>query len=517
VNPSTHLDPPPPAPVLAATAVSKTFGLRRVLDAVDLEVLPGEAHGLAGQNGSGKSTLIKVLAGYHAPDPGAGTLSMGGREVPLPLAAGQSRKLGLSFVHQDLGLVDTGTVLENLRLGDYETGFGRRISWRRERRAAAQGLEEFGVHVHPDTLVGDLREIDRALVAILRALEQIKHSDAGLLVLDEATAYLPQDGIARLVAAIAEIKSRGFGVLFVSHRLDEMLELCDRVSVLRDGRLVTTQPTDTLTEESLIHAILGRDLGELYPEPHHSSEEVVLRASGLRTAILDGLDLEVRAGEIVGLTGLAGMGWEEVPYAVFGSVPDTEGSVAISGREHDMHGFTPDRAIPAGLALVPANRLRDGVVGEASATENITLPTLREHFRRGVLRRGEEVRAAEELMTRFEVRPLDSAQPLGSFSGGNQQKMLLAKWFATEPRVLLMHEPTQGVDIGTKRQIFESMRDAAESGMGIVMASAEVEDLAHLCDRVLVFRDGRVASELRGGALSAERIVEHSFRTSAAA
>jgi ribose transport system ATP-binding protein len=502
---------------VSARGVSKTFGTLRVLKDATLEILPGEVRGLVGQNGSGKSTLIKILAGYHAPDEGA-ELVVRGEPVALPLAPTDPRRLGISFVHQDLGLVDTASVMENLRVGRYETSRGWRISWGKEARITREALARIGSTIAPETMVADVRDVDRALVAIARGLEQVRERGAGgLLVLDEPTAYLPRDATERLFAAVRDVAAAGVGVLFVTHRLEEVRAVTDTVSVLRDGTMVTTQPTKSLSHDELIEQILGFSLDRLYPEAHESHGERVLSVHGLDGEIVRDFSVDVGRGEIVGVTGLVGMGQEELPYLMFGAERARSGELEIHGRTYDMAGLTPRAAIEAGLALSPGNRRRDGGVGEASVTENLTLPSLGAYFRRGRLEHRREGRQVAEMVRDFRVVPPNPDAALGTLSGGNQQKALLAKWFHTRPTVFIIHEPTQGVDIGAKRQIFQLIREAADAGTSFVLASSEYEDLANLCDRVLVLRDGRVVSSLHGSALTHQRLVEQCFREAAAA
>jgi ribose transport system ATP-binding protein len=498
-------------PALSARGFSKTFSGRTVLSDVDLDVLPGEVHGLLGQNGSGKSTFIKILAGYHAPDEGA-TLQVAGQPVSLPLDPRSPHLLGISFVHQDLGLVPEMSVLENLRVGNYETRGLWRIPWRRERRAVRESLRPFGLgHVAPDAEVRTLREVERALVAIVRAFDRLKGVEGGVLVLDEPTAYLPRDGVERLFSAVRTVAAEGTGVIFVTHRLEEVRALTDRVTVLRDGVQVETCRTDALTEHELIERILGRTLGELYPSAHEMQGEVALQADGVSGSQVRSFSFAVRRGEIVGLTGLLGMGHEQAPHLLFGSQRARAGELRVNGTTYDLRRMAPRRAIAAGLALLPANRLREGAVPSATVTENVTLTTLPSYFTGGFLRLRKERREVGSLLREFQVNPPEPGRLLAKLSGGNQQKALLAKWFATRPSVFLLHEPTQGVDIGAKKQIFGQIRDLAQSGGSVVLASVEYADLAHLCDRVLVFRDGRVVAELHGAELTEDRIVEQCF------
>ena len=506
-----------PVPVLSVRRLSKTFSGRTVLRDVDLDVLPGEVHGLVGQNGSGKSTLIKILAGYYTPDPG-GSLSIAGLPIALPLVPRQSDALGLSFVHQDLGLAATMTVLENLRVGHYETGPLWRMRWGRERRTVSALLKQFGAeHIAPDALVLSLSAVDRAMVAIVRALQRIREHQRGVLVLDEPTVYLPRDGVDRLFTTLRRVCEAGYGVVFVTHRLEEVRAVTDRVTILRDGARVDTAGTRDLSERQLLERILGRALGQLYPSPHEVQRDILMDVD-LRSG--DGVTdfrLELRRGEVVGLTGLLGMGHERIPYLLFGAGGDTEGSVTIAGRRHNLRSLSPRQAIEGRLALLPADRLQNGSAQNASVLENVTLPTVGHFFKRGIFRHQQERRRVAQLLTSFQVTPPEPEKLFAELSGGNQQKALVAKWFQVDPAILLLHEPTQGVDVGARKQIFARIRDFAEAGGAILIGSVEYEDLANLCDRVIVFRHGQAVSELRKPNLSEAMIVEQCFTTEAGA
>lgn len=509
------------SPALRLEGLSKTFGSARALDDVEFELARGEVHGLVGRNGSGKSTLIKVLSGFHTPDPGA-QLEIGGVAVPLPLLPAEASRHGLTFVHQDLGLLPDMTVLDNVRIGRFGTSRGWRISWNKERRIVGDALERFGVDVSPDVLVGGLGEVDRALVAIVRGFLDLEEGavagtrvGGGILVLDEPTAYLPRDSAEQLFDTVRAVAAAGTAVVFVSHRLPEVMDLTDRTTVLRDGKVVGTLDTDECEEDELIELILGGQLDGFYPEPHHPQSEVALRARGLSGVVATDIDFDVHRGEVVGLTGIAGAGYDDVPYLLFGATTPSAGSVEVVGGDSSVTmqaaDLEPAAAMKAGMALLPADRLRNSGVGELTLTDNTSLPVLSRFFQAGRLRHGSERSEMEQLLQRLTVRPPDPDAPLGQLSGGNQQKALLGKWLQRQPPVLLLHEPTQGVDVGAKQDVFEKLRDAAEGGSAIVYCSAEYEDLAHLCDRVLVFEGGRISAELSGGDLTEDRIVEQCY------
>jgi ribose transport system ATP-binding protein len=497
-------------PVLSVRSLSKQFGSTQALDEVSLEIRRGEIHALLGQNGSGKSTLIKILSGYYSPD--GGTIAIRGVELKPPLASDELRRLGVSFVHQDLGLVDTMSVLDNLRIGRYETGLGRRIRWRRERERARALLRPFGLDVDPRLPVGRLSRTEKAIVAIARALQDVDQLESGaLLVLDEPTASLPEHEVDRLFAAVRLAKEEGSSVLFVSHRLEEALEISDRVSVLREGRLVATRPTAEFDERSLVAAILGRDLGELYPDVEHRPAAPVLEVRGLTGAVASDVSFQLRKSEILGLTGLVGAGHDEVPYLVAGAQPAASGEVAVRGRT--LAPRTPTAAVRAGIAFLPADRQRLAGIPRATVRENVTLPTLTSYRRVRGLDRGRERREASAVLERLHVQPRDPERPLEQLSGGNQQKALLGRWLKMRPSVLLLHEPTQGVDVGSRQAIFRILQTTAAEGASILYSSAEYEDLSRLCDRVLVFRRGRVVRELAGAGLTHDAIVDACYHT----
>jgi ribose transport system ATP-binding protein len=364
----------------------------------------------------------------------------------------------------------------------------------------------------PDALVSSLSEVERAMVAILRALDQVHDLGQGVLILDEPTAYLPRDGVTRLFSAVRSVAARGVGVLLVTHRLDEIRHYTERVTVLRNGELVASEQTSSLSEERLVELILGRTIDDMYPPSHSAEGDVALVVDGLRGPGLSSpLSLQVHAGEIVGLTGLVGMGYELPLYLLSGANQATAGTLSLFGSGVEINTMTPRRALDLGIALLPADRLGAGGAGAATVRENVTLPSLGQFFHLGVLRHRSEEASVGVLLERFSVIPPSPMAVFGTLSGGNQQKALMAKWFATEPKVLLLHEPTHGVDVGARQQLFSYIRDLAAAGTSVIIASAEYEDLARLCDRVLVFRNGAVVAAVSGSALTEERLVQLSF------
>ena len=500
-------------PALVLRGVSKHFGGVRALVDVDLTVGGGEIHGLLGENGSGKSTLIKILAGFHVPD--AGTLEVHGRSVDLPLPPGRFRELGISFVHQDLALLSSLTVVENLRAGMIVRSRLRPyVSWSAERRRAREVFARYGVSMDPSATVADLRPVERALLAIVRAMEEIRevHDSDGLLVLDEPTVFLPRADTEHLFALVREITAGGGAVLFVSHDLDEVHEITDRVTVLRDGHVVGTVATADATADQLVEMIIGRSL-EAFSVRKDGSRDDVVRATVQRLsgAGVTDVSFQLHEGEVLGITGLAGSGFESVPYLMYGAWPAESGDLVVGEEHHPLSGMRPHRAIAAGMALIPADRQRDGAVGTLPVTDNMTLPDLAS-YRVGLrLRRDRMRRRTGELMSTFDVRPAEPGFDYGALSGGNQQKALLAKWLQMSPSLILLHEPTQGVDVGARQQIFATIRAAADAGASVVCASSDYEQLAMICDRVLVFGRGRVGRELAGDDVTKDRITEQCY------
>jgi len=506
-----------PPPVLELRHLSMSFSGVKVLDDVNLSVQRGEIHGLVGQNGSGKSTLIKILAGFYSPDPGA-ELSVNGLPIPLPLQPGQFRKLGLSFVHQDLGLIPSLTVTENFRMAELSTEERWWIDWRNEHRRVSATLSRFGTELDPTATVADLPPTDRAVLAIVRAIELMgseldKTSAAyGLLILDEPTAFLPATDKDRLFETMRNIARVRASVLFVSHDLDEVLQITDRVTVLRDGLVQGTVDSAQATKEALVEMIVGRHFQALQVQRARTATSAdALAVRDLYGSLLQGISLDILPGEALGLTGLAGTGFEEVPYLVAGVHQAASGTLTMQGKHYDLHEMTPAKAIAAGIALVPADRQKEGCEGSLTVAEDILLPVVGRYFARFRLDQRQMLREVQRRLDQFQVRPPRPELKYQALSGGNQQKALLAKWLPMQPRLLLLHEPTQGVDIGARQEIFRLLREQARLGCAVVYATTDYEQVAAVCDRVLVFgRGGRIV-ELAGEEINKERIIEQCY------
>jgi ribose transport system ATP-binding protein len=498
---------------LEIRAFSKSFAGARALDGVDFTVSAGEVHALVGQNGAGKSTLIKLVSGYLAPD--AGDMAVGGRPIPLPYPPGRARAMGLGFFHQNLSMNASLTILENMRVGRYRSGRFGRIRWRSEREHARRALETVGLDIDPRLPISRTTPGERALIAFARAQQDVEEGGR-VLILDEPTPYLSRPGVETLYAAVRDLSRRGVSTVFVSHRLDEVMAIADRISVLRDGRMLGTVRIDEIDEPRLVRLMLGRDLGQLYPERNavEDDEDSVLSVTGLAGPGVNGVDLRLRKGEILGVTGLLGMGQDVIPYLLFGAADATAGTVRVGDESIDAAVLTPARARELGVALLPADRATQSGIPEATVQENLSMPVLDRFVRGGLLRRGLERPYVARMLREFDVNPPDPDRELRMLSGGNQQKVLLAKWLQLDPRVLLLHEPTQGVDVGSRQQVFRAIHRVADQGTSVVIASSEYEDLAQLCHRVLILRNGRVVRELTGANLTKERIIEQSYLTS---
>jgi len=495
---------PGPFPVLDVVSLSKTYPGQVALAEASLRLLPGEVHALVGQNGSGKSTLIKLLGGYVKADHGA-KVAFGGTPVDL-WSLDRNARRRIRIVHQDLGLVPSLSAVENLGLGrGYDTDFAGRIRWRAEVRRAQALLLAFGLAPDVRRPVALLSAAERAAVAIVRALQDWDFDQPGLLVLDEPTASLNRGEVDALFREIRRLAERGAAVLFVSHMLDEVLELADRVTVLRDGKVVAAgEAAQGLDERRLVELIVGRSVAEMYPGTDHVVGKPVLEAEMLFGISLRGVSLKVHEREVLGVAGLVGSGREEIAGSLFGATPRFVGKVMV-----DKHKVfcTPRDSIRAGVGYVPADRKTEGLDVQERLREHILLPRLGPLRGRIKLNHRAARREAAEWAERLDVQPLKLDRKMEKFSGGNQQKAVLARWLRTSPRVLLLDEPTQGVDVGAKASIYRQIRDAAAEGMAVLVASSDAEELVHLCDRVLVFRSGTVAIELRGNTLTEERLV----------
>jgi len=483
--------------------VSKTFVGNVVLSNFDLELKEGEIVALIGQNGSGKSTLIKILSGFHDPDPGA-RVFLGRRDVTADLGQ-KPENTGMAFVHQDLPLVPSMTIIENLRISEFKTGFGGRILWKKESEIVAGYLARVGLDVPPQTKIDQLSVTERALVAIARSLSEIESGDdldARLLVLDEPTTYLPKDGVERLFSVMRDLASQGISILFVSHRLDEVIDYCSRAVVLRGGEKVADLALDRKTQRDLVELMLGQTPEEIYPANNSRVGKEFLSVKNLVGAQIAGIDFAVKSGEILGFVGLPGEGYEELPYLLVGAKRASSGALEIDGSLVDARSITPSKAFSKGLVMLPADRKGASGAADITVGSNLSLPTLKQFVTAGVLQKKKERQVVQGELDDAQVVPSNPAAALATLSGGNQQKVLIRKWSFARPKVYVLHEPTQGVDVGAKRQVFGELVRMAEEGAAVLICSVEFEDLVNLCDRVHVVRKGKIYKTLEGSALS---------------
>ena len=494
-----------PTPVLHVESLSKTYPGQVALDGARLEVRPGEVHALVGQNGSGKSTLIKLLGGYVQADHGA-VVRFNGHPVDLWSMSHVDRQQ-IRIVHQDLGLVPTLSAIENLGLGrGYLVGAAGRIRWRAEAARAQELLLRFGLAPDVRQPVGTLSAAEQAAIAIVRALQDWEEGTAGLLVLDEPTASLNRREVEALFREVRRVAALGAGVIFVSHMLDEVLDLADRVTVLRDGAVVAAGvPTEGLDQHALVDLIVGRPIGELYPAaPTTPPGAPVLEVESVFGITLRGVTFKVHSGEVVGIAGLVGSGRDEIANAIAGMSPRFAGKVLVDKRKVFA---SPRDSLRAGIALVPADRKGLGLDPEDRLADHVVLPRLGPFQRRTVLHTRALRDDAADWVEKLDVQPPLLDRRMGKFSGGNQQKAVLARWLRTDPTVLLLDEPTQGVDVGAKAAIYRQIAEAARAGMAVLIASSDAEELVHLCDRVIVLRAGMMSAELAGANLTEERLV----------
>lgn len=496
--------------------ISKTFGGQKALDEVNLTIMPGEIHGLLGQNGCGKSTLIKILAGFHHPDKG-GKLWINGKAVRLPLQPGEFNKYGMSFVHQDLGLMPTLTALENLRLSKLAISQSFAVNWNHERRLVKKMLHKYHVNININAVVSSLSQVEKAMLAIVRAVEDIKSNQAvanskrGLLILDEPTVFLPKAEVDTLFSLVREVASEGISVLFVSHDLDEVMALTDRLTVLRDGHNCGSVVTAATDKDSVIEMILGQKLCayNIRNEKSKAADDKTdaVTVSNLSSALLQSVSFSVKTGEVLGLTGLVGSGFEEVPYVMFGAAEEESGKIELDDNIIDLVHFNPNKAVEYNIALIPADRPNDGGIGDLRVEENMMMQVMGKYnpFK---LKKKEMLEKSFDLLSRYEIHPDDPLMGFSQLSGGNQQKVVLAKWLQNHPKVLILHEPTQGVDIGARQQVYRHIARAAGSGTAVICSSSDYEQLEQICDRVLIFARGRIVSELVGSEIMKERITQ---------
>jgi rhamnose transport system ATP-binding protein len=496
-----------PGPVLSLRGAVKTFGPVVALADGTIELRAGEIHALAGENGAGKSTLVKILAGLHHPD--AGEFRIDGAPVSFRSVA-DSKAAGISVIYQEPTLFPDLTVAENIFIGRQPRGRAGLISRARMRDQAAELFARLGVPIDPERIAEGLSIADQQIIEIAKAISL----DARVLVMDEPTAALSGVEVDRLFAVARSLRDRGAAILFISHRFDEVFALTDRITVMRDGRYIATHDTADATVQGIVRQMVGRDVDQLFPKEPAEIGEPVLTVDGLtRAGVFRDVSFEVCSGEIVGLAGLVGAGRTEVARAVFGIDDYDSGSVVLEGRALPRNAV--QKAIDAGIGFVPEDRRKQGLVMDLSVARNATLALRTRLARAGLISGRRERQVAAEWSQRLQVKTGSMDYAVSTLSGGNQQKVVLAKWLATEPKLLIVDEPTRGIDVGTKAEVHRLLSDLAGRGIAILMISSELPEVLGMADRVVVMCEGRVTATLDRDAATPETVMHAATRAAA--
>ncbi|MGD0612728.1 MAG: sugar ABC transporter ATP-binding protein [Anaerolineales bacterium] len=494
--------------ILELKNISKRFGGVEVLHGVSFTLRPGEVHALLGENGAGKSTLIKVITGIHQPD--GGEIYLNGQRVHFddPL---QARQAGIAAIYQELSLCPDLNVAENIFLGRQPTTVGGRIDWHKLYREADRLLTSLGVHLDLRTKTRNLSIAQMQSVEIARAFSL----DARILIMDEPTSSLTLNEVAELFGLVRRLRDEGAAIIFISHRLEELFEVADRVTVLRDGSYVDTRLVKDVSRDELVRLMVGRTISNLFPKQEVQPGEIALQVDHLTQAgTFEDISFEVRKGEILGMAGLVGAGRTDVARAIFGVTPPTSGTIRIEGRQVEI--TSPHQAISLGLAYVPEDRQAHGLISAMTITSNISLPILKEYARRGWLLDKAERSAAFAASRQMEVRANTIWQIARTLSGGNQQKVVLAKWLSTKPRILILDEPTRGIDVGTKAAVHALMSKLAAEGIAILMISSELPEVLGMSDRIIVMHEGQMTGHFTRAEATQEKIISAATQTVAA-
>jgi rhamnose transport system ATP-binding protein len=488
-------------PLLEALSVSKRFAGTQALRDVSFDLAQGEVHALVGENGAGKSTLIRIITGAETPD--SGSLRIRGREVAA-MTPGAAKSMGIAAIYQQPALFPDLTVAENVALASEPRGPWRRIDWRERARRTVEILERTGSAIDPRRAASSLSMPEQQIVEIAKALG----ADAGILIMDEPTASLADRETHLLLRVVERLREQGVGIVYISHRLEEVFAIADRVTVLRDGATVATMPARDVTREGLIHRMVGRELAAEAQKRDVPAGDTALelRHVSSRSAGVRDVSLSVRRGEILGLSGLVGSGRTELAEAIFGLRAIDSGHVCLGGVPVRIP--SPAHAIQLGVAYVPEDRSRHGIVGEMSIASNDSLASLRRVSRHGLIDRRAERSGAEQHVEQLRIRTRSVAETVASLSGGNQQKVAFARWLAIRPKVLILDEPTQGVDVGAKAEIHEIIGRLAADGVAILMISSELPEILGLSDRVAVMRQGTLVGELSRADATPQKILD---------
>jgi rhamnose transport system ATP-binding protein len=489
-----------PTPILSARGISKQFAGIEVLGDVDLDLMPGEIHALLGENGAGKSTFAKIIAGVHRPTRGTLALNGAAVEVTNPIVA---QRLGITLIHQEPISFPDLSVAENLVLGRQDGAPLSRVLWSQMERDARRLMDLLGVDIDVTRTMRGLSIADQQMVEIARALA----SDSRLIIMDEPTAPLTPKEVATLFGIARRLRDEGRTIIFISHRLEEVRALCDRVTIFRDGAKVATDTIANLTDADIIRLMIGRPLKEYMHKVGTVIGDVALKVEGLgRASLFRDISFTVRKGEIVGLGGLVGAGRTDVARALFGVAPADAGRIEVNGRE--VRIADPTQAIALGLAFVPEDRAQAGIFRSLSVEHNITAAVPGRIAPQGIIRRAMEKAMVVQSVAKLSIRLATLRQPIGELSGGNQQKSILARWLLTDPQVLILDEPTRGIDIGVKAEFYDMIGALAADGRAILLISSELPELLALCDRVLVMAEGRLTAELPRGVATQESIMQ---------
>ncbi len=487
------------APLIVTKGIGKSFGGVPVLADIDLTLSAGEVHALLGENGAGKSTFAKILAGVHQPT--TGTIELAGRQVAIhsPLEA---QRLGLTLIHQEPISFPHLTVAENLFVGRGKGGALSRIRWRRMEAEARGLIDALGVSIDVTRPMSGLSIADQQMVEIARALAQ----DSRLIIMDEPTAPLTPREVATLFSIVRRLRDEGRAIVFISHRLEEVRAICDRVTVFRDGRKVATEPTSALSDDDIIRLMIGRPLQEFLHSREGAPGATALEVEGLgRAGRFADISFAVRKGEVVGLAGLVGAGRTDVARAIFGIAPADRGVIRIDGEPVVVRG--PQDAISRGIAYVPEDRAIAGIFRSLPVEQNITAAAPRAIAPRGFIRAAVERALAGDAIRRLRIRLASPRQPIGELSGGNQQKAILGRWLMTDPRILILDEPTRGIDVGVKAEFYEMINAFAREGRAVLLISSELPELLALSDRILVMSEGRITAEFGRAEATQEKIM----------
>ncbi|MFD2762096.1 sugar ABC transporter ATP-binding protein [Lentibacillus juripiscarius] len=488
-------------PFIDMQGITKAFSGNQVLKKVDLSIEQGEVHALVGENGAGKSTLIKILTGIHKRD--GGTVKLNGKEVHFshPKEAEQE---GIMVIHQELNIIPHLTVAENMFLGkDITYGKSGILNKKEMKKQCTDYLRKLGVsNIDPDEVAGDLSVGKQQMIEIARAIS----TNAELIVMDEPTAALTDREIENLFEVVESLKSQGVAIIYISHRMEEIFQICDRITVLRDGQYIGTESIDSLDFESIVKMMVGRELGERFPERKHTAGDVIFEVNDLaRKGQFHDIHFSVREGEILGVAGLMGAGRSEIMETIFGYAKKQRGSVRLNGEELTIRH--PSDAIKAGIGFITEDRKSKGLLTEFSIRDNIALTNLKSVSSNGVIASKREQQLVQELMDRLGVKATGSGQETKSLSGGNQQKVVIAKWLGIRPKLLILDEPTRGVDVGAKKEIYSIMNELTESGVAIIMVSSELPEILGVSDQIMVIHEGTVAGILNREEADQEKIM----------